>query len=205
MTTTLDAKRQTFIATYFTDHDTAFSLQDEHITCYYTVRRSPGVRHWNIYAVTPHGKEHFIGQYFGNIAYGLLDDGEPNVTAWYHDAWSLFTRAWTEFPDSMQVTPLGHCKRCGRLLTDPRAIARGYGDECFKQLRTTERADWVDTLCESCHYRHCVDDESLLCHTCPVSLDLVDDCLVCSCVLHKRKMLADKDYVCEYYTRRSTY
>jgi len=28
-----------------------------------------------------------------------------------------------------------NCDRCGRLLTDPRSVARGYGPVCWKRLR----------------------------------------------------------------------
>lgn len=203
--------QQTFANTYFTDHNTAFALTlqraCEHTTtrACYTVHKTPGVSHWTVYAVNTHGREHCLGQYFANIDYGLQLDAEPSVSAWYHTAWTLLDDWWTHTAFTRTViTPLGYCKRCGRLLTDPRAVARGYGDECFKHAAHDERADWVNALCNSCYYRHCTDDEDLLCHICPVGLDINDDnCLVCSCVLHKAKMLADDSYVCEHYTRRN--
>jgi hypothetical protein len=37
-------------------------------------------------------------------------------------------------PPMMVVYHEGHCGRCGRSLTDPESIDRGFGPECFKKM-----------------------------------------------------------------------
>ena len=39
-------------------------------------------------------------------------------------------------PDNIKVYHSGRCGCCGRILTDPQAMARGFGPECWKKVRT---------------------------------------------------------------------
>ena len=38
-------------------------------------------------------------------------------------------------PSDIKVYHCGRCGCCGRILTDPEAIARGFGRECWKKVR----------------------------------------------------------------------
>ncbi len=38
------------------------------------------------------------------------------------------------------------CRKCGRVLTDPRSIARGYGPKCFARMRAVAAAFKPATL-----------------------------------------------------------
>ena len=38
---------------------------------------------------------------------------------------------------------IGHCKICGKKLTDPESVRRGYGSECYKRV-LQERIGLID-------------------------------------------------------------
>lgn len=38
---------------------------------------------------------------------------------------------------------LGHCKMCGKRLTDPESVRRGYGSECYKRVMES-RIGFID-------------------------------------------------------------
>lgn len=133
-----------FINTLFKGHDTAFELTLQHLggkttQCYYTVRKTPGIKHWQIFALSPHGKEWFIAQCYDTTLYGMLLTGEPSVATWFYPWWSLFNHFW-EYGDSshIQCHQLGYCKRCGKALTKPEAVLRGYGDDCWNKIHKGE-------------------------------------------------------------------
>lgn len=133
-----------FVETLFTDHDTAFELaiqtpDGKTIARHYTVRKTEGIKHWQVFALSPHGKEWFIAQRFGSTLIDILLTSQPSVTAWYYKWWSLL-EDYCERNNytNVQCRQLGYCKRCGKVLISPRAIARGYGQECFKHIDKSE-------------------------------------------------------------------
>lgn len=132
--------KQKLIRDYFTSHSTQAFAFDLIVgkSYYYTVRKTPGVLAWEIYALSPHGKEYFIGAYYylnGAEEHTFDLTPEPSVTRWYHENWSLlnaFLYNIEALPGNTQIRRLGICNRCGKVLTDCESIARGYGPECFK-------------------------------------------------------------------------
>lgn len=56
------------------------------------------------------------------------------------NAFSWFWRRMREgkFPRSLEVWHEGRCGRCGRLLTVPESVGRGFGPECIGHIRQSD-------------------------------------------------------------------
>lgn len=82
------------------------------------------------------------------VRVGMIIQGQFRLTKGSQvDSWSVSFKSfdwlyktaikWSEGQDDyprIQVYHEGHCGRCGRVLTDPASIERGYGPECIKKV-----------------------------------------------------------------------
>lgn len=76
-------------------------------------------------------------QYLGTIRNGSYAHGRKSRIA--ADAMSAQAFAWVWYyrkalPSFVEIWHEGKCGRCGRLLTTPESIQRGYGPECIKLI-----------------------------------------------------------------------
>jgi len=56
--------------------------------------------------------------------------GSPNHPAFTAIHWLMAQLAKGEMPEQVEVWHEGRCGSCGRVLTDPASIERGFGPEC---------------------------------------------------------------------------
>lgn len=114
---------------YFTDHDTAFATTRGTRQLLYTVRKTPSILRWQVFAADTSSKEHLLCTYYG----GAIDEYDhiamPSPGDWWYDHWVTLSSILAG--NSPGLTRLGYCKRCGKLLTSAISVARGYGDSCY--------------------------------------------------------------------------
>ena len=125
---------------------------------------------------------------------------EPHRDTTLYGHWAAIL-AWLKNPAATS-RELAYCKRCGRLLTTPRAIARGYGSECYNIANNKSKKPAKPTPCDTCYYRFCTDDEELLCYNCPVGLMFLDGQSSCDCQRRHREMEQTGNYKCDMYRPR---
>lgn len=132
-----------FVKEYCKNYAMAFQLDPtpethEQKPCNYIVRKATGVYVWELYAVSTHGKEWFIGAYYNMPSYNTFElVSEPSVTRWYHYHWIMFNAFLQKdhpLQEHMLITRLGICKRCGKILTAAGSISLGYGRDCYKHM-----------------------------------------------------------------------
>ncbi|MGB9815476.1 MAG: DUF6011 domain-containing protein [Thermoplasmata archaeon] len=108
------------------------------------------------YGITP--EERFRESVRKNLKTGLFEvyrhhwfkQGSWNDDPWdeviftsrnLKDAWEYAERDRDEMLHSRQNNTqkkfygVGHCKRCGRKLTDPKSVMRGYGPKCWEKMQ----------------------------------------------------------------------
>lgn len=124
-----------YITTLITERNNiAFQIRD----AAYIVHKRDNLLVWDIYAATQHGKERFIAAYYGaNVdEFGCIP--EPRLSDWWYKHWLYFNICVDTNSEQLIVKPLGICAKCGKLLTDPVSITRGYGPECIKHIKQEE-------------------------------------------------------------------
>jgi hypothetical protein len=73
----------------------------------------------------------------------MVGEGDVKYQKWadaarYYRSLNQFERA--HYYETALIEA-GRCKRCGRLLTDPDSVERGYGPECVKKDRPEIRSN----------------------------------------------------------------
>ena len=191
----------------------AFAITDakgrEH---YYHIEQVPGTIVYRVYSSRSGHGGYFIGTVhrfdrlqtpspYSKLGTQYDPAPMPSRETTYYSHWAAF-HDWLKDPDAPSRL-LGYCRRCGRLLTDPRAITRGYGDECFKHIEHTSDYRVVTPApCDTCYYRFCTYDEELLCYNCPIGLTFLDGYSSCDCQRRHREMEQTGNYTCDMYTPR---
>lgn len=76
--------------------------------------------------------------YLGTIfADGRYAHGRKSTISMEAPSAKAFTYVWRNIdslPESLEFLHAGKCCRCGRKLTTPESIARGYGSECASKI-----------------------------------------------------------------------
>lgn len=165
---------------------------------------------WEVYTTRNGAPLAFIGTvidftHCGQTAYRELGlhwspAPQPSYNTRHYQYWAVFA-LWLADDPRVTSQTLSFCRRCGRLLTTPQAIARGYGDECYKMV-THQTTVTATEPCDTCYYRHCADDEELLCYNCPVGQTFLDGSLTCDCCRRHREMEQSGIYRCDMYRPR---